>query len=264
MRYIGREEAEALFRGAVQRAAEKYAEEAVCEAQNMRKADRRSVRRFRKRFRAYKSGGIQTKPHRSGFFAEKRNRAVSAACAAAICLAGLFAVIGLWDGAENTAQTPAVIKDQLFQKIFIYENGQYHYFDENRGASLTADSLQSGKRSMKLSAGGIVGIEDPNIMSLAYQCENGWLSFGDSNEESSRKLEIPYYEGYCEDLRWSAWKDDSLADSDSKSAESSGAEAEVFTITAKMKDGSFRRIRVLLSQEGDSLRAEIKEISECS
>ena len=42
MRYIGREEAEALFRGAVQRAAEKYAEEAVCEAQNMRKADRRS------------------------------------------------------------------------------------------------------------------------------------------------------------------------------------------------------------------------------
>ena len=300
MRYIGQEDAEALLREAVRRAAEKYAEDAVDEADRYRctRPGRRSVRRFQRQFHAYKKDGVKPAlhAHRSSFFSGKKRgiAAVAGCCAAAVCLIGFFSAAGLWKESEYTEQSWDTAAAQVFQNVFIYENGQYYPFDENGRAVLSGDRAESTKRGIELPSGSIIGIEDSEIRSLTYRCENGIFFFSgekaseedtvkedtatSSMEDSAdsdakrgssgggeRQVTFSYYEGYCKDLEWSAGGGSFPGDSAAKSADASEVKEDVLTITAEMKDGTCRKMRILLNQdENGVLRAEIKEISEVS
>lgn len=296
MRYIGREEADALFRGAVRRAAEKYAEDAVQETERRPRPGRRAVRRFRKQFRAYKKDGAEPALYKNNPSGRKKRRIATAAgcCAAAVCLIGFFSAAGLWKDSEHAAQSWDTAAEQVFQNVFIYEDGQYYPFDENGRAVLSGDRAKSTERGIELPSGSIIGIEDSDIRSLTYRCENGAFCFsgGKTAEEdtakedtatssmedsddsdakrsssgaSGRQVTFPYYEGYCKDLVWSAGEGGFPGDSADRSADASEVKEDVLTIIAEMKDGTCRKIRIFLNQDEDGvLRAEIKEIAEVS
>lgn len=296
MRYIGQEEAEALFRGAVRRAAEKYAEDAVQKTDRRALPGKKAVRRFRKQFRAYKKDGAKPTLDKNDPSGRKKRRIAAAAgcCTAAVCMIGFFSAAGLWKDSEHAAQSWDTAAEQIFQNVFIYEDGQYYPFDENGRAVLSGDRAESTKRGIELPSGSIVGIENSEIRSLTYRCEKGafFFSGGKTAEEDTakedtatssmedsadsdakrgssgggeRQVTFSYYEGYCKDLEWSAGGGGFSGDSADRSADASEVKEDVLTITAEMKDGTCRKMRILLNQdENGVLRAEIKEISEVS